>query len=514
MIPILHWPTFEQEYTSVYEAGSLHAISPIWTSLLFSVLAVGVLFSTEPSVSRPHTGKEFIETSRQLLDLWNDDFVIDHARTAILTSVFLAELNLKSAAWTWLASAVRIGQDIGLHCETGPWPLIEGEMRRRVWWGIYVWDRHMSLELGRPLLIEDDDCDVALPVAVDDHYIHDAGLLVPSGASPLTNLMVPVIHVVRAVGPLIKTLKAPVISPAILATFDAHFASCMLAFPLSCHLALSASPTLQTPLDPRILAPVCYLTNARLIVHRHNLSTYCPHDIRVHALEQCIKISVESANLIERAMNGASPAIFGKMVNAMTCTHIWRCTLFLLYGGCWDAALRCIRASAAVGTSRNINVACGRNIAFLLSVLIEKRRNPEFARDARELDEEVIAYVSGDVQASTERSWVWLGSETAMNHGGTAVDGERRPMVLGGSDSSTAPLNDAESREWGGWERVEYLVDVLARERAEPTSEPIVREPPRGLAVHEHERSLALPSVASRDERKAANERMSITNII
>jgi len=76
-----------------------------------------------------------------LTDLFNDEFTIDHARAALLTSIFLMEINCKSASWTWLGSTVRIAQDIGLHRESGPWGVVENEVRRRVWWGIYVWDR-------------------------------------------------------------------------------------------------------------------------------------------------------------------------------------------------------------------------------------------------------------------------------------------------------------------------------------------------------------------------------------
>jgi hypothetical protein len=510
IIPILHWPTFEQEYSAVYKAGSLHGVPPVWSSLFFAVLAVGVLFSTEPSINRPHQGKEFIETSRRLIDLWNDEFVIDHARAAILTSIFLTEMNLKSAAWTWLASAVRISQDIGLHAETGPWPMIEGEMRRRVWWGIYVWDRHMSLELGRPLLIEDADCDVSLPAAIDDHYIHDAGMLVPNGVSPLTNFILPIIHVVRAVSQLIKTLKSPIISPSTLSTFDTHFSSCMTAFPPSCQL------TANEPLDPRMLAPVCHLMNARLILHRHNLTTSCPPEIRANAVEQCIRAALDATNLLARAMassaqSNAPMPPFGPTANAMTCTHIWRCTLFLLFAGQFDAALTCIRASASVGTLRDVNVACGRNVAFFLGVLIEKRRagglvgSPGY-RGERELDEEVMAYVSGDLQASTENSWVWAGSETGMNiGGGSAVGGKGGPsptLMGGGREEGTTVLTDIEARDWGGWERVEYLVGILAREQG-GFNQPI---PSRG--------GFGGGNRGSGQDRNRGNERMSITNII
>ena len=143
VIPILHWPRFAELYDSVKATRDLSAVSPAWASTLFGVFALGTVYSTDPDIRRlyPDHGKIFIEYSRRMTDLFNDEFTIDHARSALLTSIYLTELNCKSAAWTWLGSTVRIAQDIGLHRESGPWSVVEGEMRRRVWWGIYAWDR-------------------------------------------------------------------------------------------------------------------------------------------------------------------------------------------------------------------------------------------------------------------------------------------------------------------------------------------------------------------------------------
>ena len=80
-----------------------------------------------------------------------------------------------------------------------------------------------------------------------------------------------------------------------------------------------------------------------------------------------------------------------------------------------------------------------------------------------------MAYVSGDLQASTENSWVWQGSETgmALNQAlgsASSIDlGPGRLTIPGPNNSATA-LSEAEKGDWGGWERVEYLVQMLMRE--------------------------------------------------
>ncbi|PBP23355.1 hypothetical protein BUE80_DR005887 [Diplocarpon rosae] len=498
-----------KKYEAVYQAGSLQGVPPVWSSLFFSVLAVGVLFSTDLAIHRPRQGEEYLETSRRLMDPWNDTFEIDHAQASILISIFLSEINRASAAGIWLASAVRISQEIGLHLETGPWPIVQGEMRRRVWWAIYVWDRHMSLELGRPLLIDDADCDVLLPAARDD-LVH-AGV----ESSSLPHCLLPMIHVARAVAQLMEMLKSPLIPPATLEAFDCHFSACMASFPPACQLAA------PEPLDPRMLALVCHLMNARLVLHRHHLSPHCPPGVRGVAIEQCIRVALDSAHLLARA-SSANPTTppFGPTANAMTCTHIWRCTLFLLFGGHLDAALTCIRASSSVGTSRDVNATCGRNLAFFLEVLIEKRRQGCLTgsagyRGEREPDEELMAYVAGDLHAGLEESWVWAGRETGVPGDTTARKAGTSPTFSGaGREGAPTVWTDLDVRDWdwGGWARVEDLVGVLARER-EPGgyARPLPIAPPsapgnRGGGA-EKGRDIS-------PARRRGCERMAITNII
>lgn len=45
------------------------------------------------------------------------------------------------------------------------------ETRRKIWWGVYSLDRMLALALGRPLGINDSDCDVEMPADVDDEYL-------------------------------------------------------------------------------------------------------------------------------------------------------------------------------------------------------------------------------------------------------------------------------------------------------------------------------------------------------
>lgn len=70
-----------------------------------------------------------------------------------------------------LGLAIRLGQSIGLHvnveepsvAEAGTQQDSYSESRARVWYCLYVLDRLLALQLGRPPAISDQDCHVPIP---------------------------------------------------------------------------------------------------------------------------------------------------------------------------------------------------------------------------------------------------------------------------------------------------------------------------------------------------------------
>jgi hypothetical protein len=77
-----------------------------------------------------------------------------------------------------------MAQSMGLHVEprgSRDRSPLETEKRRRVWYSIYVLDRLLSLQLGRPPAINDDDCDVSLPSRAADSDIDWSGGSASSG---------------------------------------------------------------------------------------------------------------------------------------------------------------------------------------------------------------------------------------------------------------------------------------------------------------------------------------------
>jgi hypothetical protein len=151
--PALHWPTFSQQVDEVYTARSFHGMPREWIGLFFAVLACGSLeISATPGslLGTPNRGLSFFDVATQALTPWPQDLTIVHAQVALLLSIFATESNLKAIGSMWLSNAVRAAQELYINTEIESWPIVDGEIRRRLWWSIYSRDRYVwILHIGK-----------------------------------------------------------------------------------------------------------------------------------------------------------------------------------------------------------------------------------------------------------------------------------------------------------------------------------------------------------------------------
>ncbi|KAI6349917.1 hypothetical protein MCOR25_010613 [Pyricularia grisea] len=516
IFPMIHWPTFQQSVDELYRPGGLQAAKPCLLSCFFTVLAVGSLFS--PDAHRSNLACELADAARKVMDPWTNEYELDHVRTLALMAMMLYEMNLKSVAWTWVGSAVRMAQDMGLHADLGSWTMLEGEMRRRVWWTVYVLEQSMSVEIGRRTMIDDSDCDVPLPAAVDDHHIHTNEIRVPQGQDPLTHTFIPVINVVRSYPALGKALGAPTLTSTNLSAFDQHFASCLRAFPAPCDLANQ-----NVALSPHYLNPLAYLFSARMLLHRHNLSPMSPPEARRAAIEMCTLTGIDTAASVAR-----TPPTLHDTASAILTVHLFRCALFLSFTGYLDEAIICTRALTAISSRRDVAIPCGRYMAMFLSRLTTKRSeyadylirsttspvsqhrhspysqphpppprpDPNQLRELLLRDEELLVLVGADLQADTNVAWVW---EPSGDHPGTSPMATAASGPAGRSAAGPAStpggrsslfsleyrvgLTEDESRDWGGWERVDAMIRALG-EAPQPLQQ-VAAPTPAGPVLHQ-----------------------------
>ncbi|KAF7885073.1 hypothetical protein EAF00_010891 [Botryotinia globosa] len=192
---LFHEASFENEYKQVMDS---QAASPrqIGSVVLFlMVFTMGARYTTNEEAleaCRTHLDLEVLqqqmlkEVQAHLFDVI-DIGGIESVQLCVLLSSFYMYNGRPNLALAILGAGIRSSQAIGLHKESLWGPLTETvkEVRRRTWWALYVYDSSLNVEVfcyvrtkssfklssityGRPLSINDSDCDVSMPGNLDD----------------------------------------------------------------------------------------------------------------------------------------------------------------------------------------------------------------------------------------------------------------------------------------------------------------------------------------------------------
>ncbi|KAF9057367.1 fungal-specific transcription factor domain-containing protein [Panaeolus papilionaceus] len=182
LLPVIDKPSFIKKYNEVMEKS--HDLEVIrsetaFLSLLFALFACAASLVQDPRLNPSGRqddggmGMVYYERALILQYISHPNTQLAHVQCFILMSSFLCSVNCLPQAWILIGQAVRTGQDLGLHRSPRRLLLtpVEKETRRKIWWGVYTLDRMLALALGRPLGINDSDCDVELPVEVDDESL-------------------------------------------------------------------------------------------------------------------------------------------------------------------------------------------------------------------------------------------------------------------------------------------------------------------------------------------------------
>ncbi|KAF7981566.1 hypothetical protein HWV62_32590 [Athelia sp. TMB] len=176
LMPVIDKPSFLRRYNHLIankDDPALARSEAPFMALVFSVFACSAKLVEDPRLATGDTlddggmGMVYYESHASIQ--------ISHVQCLILMSSFLCSVNCLPQAWLLTGQAVRTAQDLGLHRSPRRLTItpIEKETRRKIWWGVYSLDRMLAMALGRPLGIEDTDCDVDLPVNIDDENLQE-----------------------------------------------------------------------------------------------------------------------------------------------------------------------------------------------------------------------------------------------------------------------------------------------------------------------------------------------------
>ena len=117
---------------------------------------------------------------RRALTLGQHESVFEAADLATVQAlVLLSNLSQKrnnpNTGWSMLGLAVRTALSLALHRELPHWniSLLEREIRRRCWWGLFIFDSGASTTFGRAIMLPDHDAmNVHAVLNIDNAVCH------------------------------------------------------------------------------------------------------------------------------------------------------------------------------------------------------------------------------------------------------------------------------------------------------------------------------------------------------
>ncbi|KAJ7125004.1 hypothetical protein C8R44DRAFT_128821 [Mycena epipterygia] len=167
-------------------------INPNWLSLLFAVLALAPRNGLESTGSDIESAEQFFSYAMTARRIAESAYLVRPSSTrpsAAQGSVLgclavpllcdhLAERGRVSEAWKLVGHAILCAEAVGMHRDPGgsEWrPKMSEDvmtdeeklLRRRAWWGLFIWERMYGLVLGRPAVIRSDVSDVVVPAPIN-----------------------------------------------------------------------------------------------------------------------------------------------------------------------------------------------------------------------------------------------------------------------------------------------------------------------------------------------------------
>ncbi|KAJ3543341.1 hypothetical protein NM208_g3632 [Fusarium decemcellulare] len=166
-------PTFpvlnRRSFTQLYRQGK---VSPIVLQTVF-LLGVTVCgddllreagFNDRVTARRTHYLR-----AKTLYDIDYETDRTDLASALMLLSFWWNSPDDQKDSWYWLGCATSYAQSLGMH-RSSTYSVLDQETRslwKRIWWSVFIRDRHTAACFGRPCRVRDEDCDVE-PMTEED----------------------------------------------------------------------------------------------------------------------------------------------------------------------------------------------------------------------------------------------------------------------------------------------------------------------------------------------------------
>ncbi|KAH8426456.1 putative C6 transcription factor (Gal4) [Aspergillus melleus] len=151
--PFVHEATFRAQFYE--QAPRRHG--QVWQILLNTILALGAWSIGDDNSDLDITFYQEARSHLQQVSVFETGN-LTLVQALLLLSNYAQKRNKPNTGWNFLGLAVRMAMSLGLHKEFHGWKisLLQREIRRRLWWGVFMFDSGAAKTFGRPILLPED----------------------------------------------------------------------------------------------------------------------------------------------------------------------------------------------------------------------------------------------------------------------------------------------------------------------------------------------------------------------
>jgi hypothetical protein len=165
--PLFHMGHFHQQYETMWNPTKqqIDDWDPGWVCVLCLIFVFGAQ-ALEPF------GKQSVSIERRYLRI--AQCYVDHListttlqtiQALMLLQLYYHNVGERNASWMLLGCASRMAIALGMHREGANvgFDPSEQNIRRQIWWTVYIFERNLCIILGRPSAIEESEISIKFP---------------------------------------------------------------------------------------------------------------------------------------------------------------------------------------------------------------------------------------------------------------------------------------------------------------------------------------------------------------
>ncbi|KAJ5089323.1 hypothetical protein N7532_008007 [Penicillium argentinense] len=190
LYPFLHEPSHMQRLESMYTDADPH---PSVAFHVYMVLAIAASdLSRRFRLRLPAEG--YYTAATQHFERACAEGSLEGLQSLLLLMVYALHnpscgINIWSLNYQCLGALIDLGLQRDVRASPAfPISFLEQEMRTRIFWVVYNFDRTLGTMMGRPIGVRDEACELRLPFDIADQYLAESAVQERTGESPPSHM--------------------------------------------------------------------------------------------------------------------------------------------------------------------------------------------------------------------------------------------------------------------------------------------------------------------------------------